>query len=161
PAWREELEAALWWRLGEAFEDRDDNKAMEWYEKALSRLDEQIELSEATAKTCWNVAYKLHEEKRHAERIPFLNRAIELKPDYANAYTSRGITYSGLKEYQRALEDYTQAITLDPQLAFAYNNRGNAYLELKEYQRAITEFDRAIMLDPSYAPAYHNRGNAY
>src|SRR6266487_246969 len=35
PESRRELEAALWWRLGEAYRDRDETKAFAWYEKAL------------------------------------------------------------------------------------------------------------------------------
>jgi tetratricopeptide (TPR) repeat protein len=161
PDCQAELEAALWWRLGEAYQDKDDNKALEWYEKALTRLDQQVGLREATAETCWNVAYKLYEEKKQAERMPFLNRAIELKPDYANAYNSRGNAYSALKQYEQAIADYNHAIELDPKYVYAYNGRGNAYRKLKQYERAIADYNHALELDPKYANAYNGRGNAF
>src|SRR5438270_7487739 len=91
PDYRPELEAVLWWRLGEAYEDRDDRKSLEWYEKALTRLDQLIELREAAARTCWNIAYKLIDEKKYTESLPFLNKALELKSNYGGAYISRGI----------------------------------------------------------------------
>jgi tetratricopeptide (TPR) repeat protein len=148
PDCRQELKAALWWRVGEAYQDRDNQKALEWYEKALSRLGEQIELREAAAKIYWNVAYKLHEEKKHAERLPFLVRAIELKPDYVDAYNSRGVAYADLKEYQHAIEDYDRAIDLDPKYVSAYNNRGSAYLRLKDSGQARVDFSHSRELDP-------------
>jgi hypothetical protein len=41
PDTRKELEAALWWRLGEAYLDKDDTQALAWYEQALERIEMQ------------------------------------------------------------------------------------------------------------------------
>jgi tetratricopeptide (TPR) repeat protein len=161
PDFRQELEAALWWRLGEAYIGKDDSQALAWYEQALERLKTQRALQEAAAGAAWNVANKLYEEKKHAECIPFLNRAIELHSDYVFAFTSRGIAYWYLKQYERAIADYDRAIELDPKYALAYYNRGIAYSDLKQYERAIADYNRAIELDPNYVFAYFNRGNAY
>jgi tetratricopeptide (TPR) repeat protein len=77
------------------------------------------------------------------------------------AYYNRGNAYGKLKQYKRAIEDYSKAIELDLKFADAYNNRGNAYDELKQYKRAIEDYNKAIELNPTYAMAYYNRGNAY
>src|SRR5262249_28537268 len=82
PDYRTELEAALWWRLGEAHRRQDDSKALEWYEKTLKRLNNEAELRKDTVQTYRDVAAKLFAETKHAERIPLLNRAIELTSDY-------------------------------------------------------------------------------
>ena len=134
---------------------------MAWYDKALSRLNAEVELKEAAAGTCWNIAYQLYEEKKLAERLPLLTKAIELKPDYALAYNSRGVAYAELEQYELALVDYTSAISLDPNFAFAYYNRGIAYDNLKQYKSAIADYTSAISLDPNYADAYYNRGLLY
>ena len=139
PDYRPELEAALWWRLGEAFRSQDDTKALEWYEKALTRLSQLAELREEAASAASDVAYKRYEEKKYAECIDLLNRAIELKSNYAWAYFTRGLACYYLEEYQRAIADYSRAIELHPKDAKAYHNRGNAYDNLKEYQRAIED----------------------
>ncbi len=161
PDYREELKAALWWRMGEAYLSKDDAKALVWYEKALMRLGQQIELKEAAAEAALNVSYALYQEKKYAEVISLLDRAIELNPSYAIAYNSRGVAYADLKKYQWAIDDYDRAIELDPNDARAYYNRGLAYRNLKEYQRAVQDYDRAIALDPNDAKVYYNRGNAY
>ena len=94
------------------------------------------------------MANKLYEEKKYAESIPFLDRAIELKPDYAWAYTRRGVAYNELKKYQRALEDYSRAIELDSKGAWAYGCRGKNYNDLKEYELAMDDLNQALTLSP-------------
>ena len=116
PNYRTELEAALWWRLGEAYRRQDDIKALEWYDKALTRLSQQTQLREDAAEAAYDISYKLHEEKKYTECIGFLSRAIELNPDYTWAYISRGGAYDDQKEFQLALQDYTRAIELDPNM---------------------------------------------
>ena len=150
-----ELEAALCWRLGEAHED------LEWYEKALTRLEYEAELREAAARTCCSIGDKLYEEKKFAESIPFLNRAVTLKPDYTNAYYSRGWTYIKLSDYKWALEDHNRAIELDPKAARFYTGRGWTYTQLGDYERALEDHNRAIKLDPKNAGCYTGRGNTY
>ena len=39
----------------------------------------------------------------------------------------KGLTYQNRRNYERAIEHYTEALRLHPQLAEAYNNRGNIY----------------------------------
>jgi tetratricopeptide (TPR) repeat protein len=89
------------------------------------------------------------------------NKAIELDPNYADAYYNRGLAHYDLKEYERAIEDYNKAIELDPNYVNAYYNRGLAYYYLMQYERAIEDYNKTIELDPNYAHAYNNRGIAY
>ncbi len=159
--YRQELEAALWWRLGEAYLDKDDTQALAWYEQALERIETQRALKEAAARAAWNVAYTLSKENKHAACLPFLNRAVELNPDHAIAFNNRGTAYGNLKQYEQAIADYDRAIAFDPDYMAAYYNRGTAYGNLKQYEQAIADFDRAIKLDPNDAIAYNNRGTAY
>jgi len=94
--------------------------------------------------------------------IVYLNNAIKLQHDYADAYYTRGIAYGNVAQYQRAIEDYNEAIRLQPNDAVAYYNRGLMYANLGEYWRAIKDYDEAIRLQPDYANAfYNNRGTAH
>ena len=93
--------------------------------------------------------------------VEYLNNALKLQPDYADAYNSRGIAHASLGQYQRAIENFNEAIHLKPDYAMVYNNRGFAYSNLGQYQRAIEDFNEAVHLKPDYTKAYNNRGNAY
>jgi tetratricopeptide (TPR) repeat protein len=161
PAYREELEAALWWRLGEAYRGRDNRRSLEWYEKALKRLPAQKSLKDGGSEAAWLVAEKLHRERKYREQIPFLDKALELKPDFVMAYLFRGMAYSNQKDYLRAIEDFDRAIHLDPDSVFAYRNLGIAYRKLKEYRQAIESYSHILALDPHNLSAYSSRGWTY
>ena len=106
-------------------------------------------------------AWELIDRKKHKDAIKLCNEAIELYPNYANAYYKRGLAYSGISEHNQAIDDYTKAIELDSKNAIAYNLRGFSYYVLKQYEQAISDYDKAIELYPDYATAYKNRGYAY
>ena len=87
--------------------------------------------------------------------------AIQLKPDYAEAYNDRGFAYYLKGNAERAIADYTRAIELRPNYPKAYNSRGVVYMA-HGYGRAkaVADFDRAIALKPDFRYAYINRANA-
>ncbi|PZS03691.1 MAG: hypothetical protein DLM69_02725 [Candidatus Chloroheliales bacterium] len=89
------------------------------------------------------------------------NKAIELKPDYADAYNNRGLIYYDKTEYDLALADFNQVIKLDPTSNNGFNNRGLVYMQKKEYDLALADFDQAIQRDLSSAMSYSNRGLIY
>jgi regulator of sirC expression with transglutaminase-like and TPR domain len=116
---------ATWRSLSGA---KNDNEALKWCEKALSRLEQETELRELAAGAARNIAFKLSNEKKYKESIPFLDRQIELIPADPYACTNRGHVYLELKEYQKAIADFDRAIHLEPLHAHPYNGRGNVYL---------------------------------
>ena len=97
----------------------------------------------------------------HQAAIDSYDKAIAIKPDYAEAYYNRGNAHKELKQYQAAVASYDQAIAINPNLLHAYFNRGVALKELRRYQLAITSFDAVVALKPDFAEAYYNRGNAH
>ena len=99
--------------------------------------------------------------QKNKEALADFTKAIELDPDDAYAYYTRGNAKKKLKDYYGAINDYSKAIELKPDYAFAYVNRGNVKFKFsKDYKGAIEDYSRAIELDPDYKPAYYNRGNA-
>ena len=68
--------------------------------------------------------------------IANFTRVIDLDPENAVAYNSRGIAHDTTGEYDLALADYTEALRLDPDYTYAYNNRGITYYAQGEYELA-------------------------
>jgi tetratricopeptide (TPR) repeat protein len=98
---------------------------------------------------------------RREQAISYLNQAIELNSQYAEAFYNRGNRYAERRQHERAIADYDRAIELDPKCARALTNRGNARLALWQYAAALADYNRAIELSPKDAEAFHNRGVAH
>lgn len=94
----------------------------------------------------------------YKEAIIFYTKAIELKPDLANAYFRRGFAYTIQKDYQNAIADYTTVIESRPDFIWAYISRGSAYNKLNKFTEGLSDFNKAIAMDPKNQEAYNNRG---
>ena len=105
-------------------------------------------------------AYGEKGEYDHA--IEDYTKAVNLKPNYAEAYSNRGDAYGKKGDYDHAIEDCNKAIQLKPNLAEAYLNRGVAYGKKGDYDHAIEDYNRVIQLKPDFVTiAYCNRGEAW
>lgn len=62
----------------------------------------------------------------HRQAIEDYTQALQIKPNYAEAYFQRGKTRYNLGDTQGAIEDFNQAIKINPNYAEAYGNRGIA-----------------------------------
>jgi len=89
-----------------------------------------------------------------------IDRAIELNPRYAKAYSNRGTADIKKGLYDAAIMDFNKAIEMNPAFAVAYNNRGTVYSKKGLYDMAVKDFSKAIELNPGLAEAYSNRSAA-
>ncbi len=85
-------------------------------------------------------------------------KAIELKPDYAEAHSNLGIILSGLGNLKEAELSMRKAIELNPQLEMAHCNLGVILKDLGKLKEAEISQRKAIELKPDYAEAYSNLG---
>lgn len=94
----------------------------------------------------------------------FLEKAVELDPDFAAAYAQLSLVH--LQDYywqwtnepdrskQLGLDTAQKAASLDGDLAEARTRLSWAYVWMGEFEKAVAEGRRAIELDPNYADAY-------
>ncbi|HOE10984.1 MAG TPA: tetratricopeptide repeat protein [bacterium] len=97
----------------------------------------------------------------YAEALPFLEKAVQKKPDYAEAYANIGVCKQSLGRYAQAIESYNRAIRIDPDLADVYYNLGVLYGNLGRYTAEIEAYKQAIRIEPDDALIYCNLGVAY
>ncbi|HMK88288.1 MAG TPA: tetratricopeptide repeat protein [Methylocystis sp.] len=95
---------------------------------------------------------------RREAGLALIDRAIALKPDYAEAYNNRGNALRELKRLEEAAASYDKAIALKPDYVMAYSNRGDVLRELRRHEEALASCDEAVALKPDFAEAFHNRG---
>jgi tetratricopeptide (TPR) repeat protein len=111
------------------------------------------------AERCYESGLKKQHEGDLDGAIADYTRAIELNPNYPEAYNNRGNIKGAKEDHDGAIADLSRAIELDPKHTISYNNRGVQRLEKHDLEGAIADFSHAIELDPKYAKAYYNRGN--
>lgn len=66
-------------------------------------------------------------------------------------FNSRGAIYFHMKDYEKALEDFTRAISLEGSNPAFHLNRGKAYENLQRYPEAIKEYSLVIELESTNA----------
>ena len=99
-------------------------------------------------------------------------RAIELDPNFAEAYAALALTYlddwrrrwgiSREEAISQAIDLAQKAIQIDPSVPQAHFALGYIYLYVhKGHDRAIEEAKKALALDPNYADGYALLSSAY
>jgi Tfp pilus assembly protein PilF len=99
--------------------------------------------------------------------IESYSRAIELNPNYAEAYVNRGLARRAKGDLAGSIEDYEKAGSIDPKsiegnrfVAESYSNRGYIKLNALEVDNAIQDFTMAIKINPDDPDHYYKRGLA-
>ncbi len=88
--------------------------------------------------------------------ITNFTKAIELNPDYAEAYHFRGNAYSNKGDLEKAIADYTQMLVLKPKIVESYYIRGETYLRAKKWEEAKRDLTAAILQDVDIRDAFHS-----
>jgi len=86
----------------------------------------------------------------------FYERALKLKPTYAEAQNNLGTVYYAQKSYRRAISSYKKALRFAPQSSSIHMNLGTAYFARKNYKEATLNYQTALELDPN---VFEHRGS--
>lgn len=89
-----------------------------------------------------------------------IEKAIEINPEFAEAYNFKGNLLFNKQKYELALKNYTLATEFQKNYADAYYNRGNTYRAMMKLNEAIEDYNRAIGIDSSLTEPYINKGLA-
>lgn len=69
-------------------------------------------------------------------------------PDDQSAYVLRGDVYLGLKEYDKAFQDFTQSLELSPQSQDSLVGRAISLMGLQKYSLATRDLKEAVKRRP-------------
>lgn len=93
-----------------------------------------------------------------------LTRIIELSPENAEAYLTRGSLYSilaGPESKERAIQDLGKAIELKEHNTKAYFTRAQVYAGLGKYDQALVDLNIVISVDAKNFDAYFERAKTH
>ena len=88
------------------------------------------------------------------------NKAIELYPDFTDAWVRKGITLFDKDEMEEAEFCLNHAVQLRPMDFKAVYNRGRLRLYLNNLEGAIADLDKATSIKPQHAGAHQYFGDA-
>lgn len=95
------------------------------------------------------------------EGIPYLKKAILLKPDYVEAYFNLATCQIALKQNDEAEKMYLKSIELNPKFLNSYYPLSNLYLGGKQYDKILKLNQNAIDIGLKSDILFINMGNAY
>ena len=90
------------------------------------------------------------------EAIALYGRAIEIRPDYAEAHNNLGNVLGEAKRHEEAAASLARAAELRPELAAIHSNLGLALARLGRFEEAAASHRRALALQPDLAEAHNN-----
>lgn len=76
------------------------------------------------------------------------SKAIELKPDFAEAYQARAAAKNQTGDHKGAIEDFSQAIKFAPTSAGAYEGRAACRKKVNDLNGALDDYRQALKLNP-------------
>jgi len=96
------------------------------------------------------------------QAIQAYQKAVELSPDYAEAFVGLGDARQAKGQYDEAIAEYRKALQLEPENARVHYGMGKIYYNEKQlYHEAVAEYERAIQLEPKFIEAHLSLGELF
>jgi protein O-mannosyl-transferase len=118
-------------------------EARKHYAEAMRIRPEEWSSQYGMGRTYWNDV-----EHDPAKAQPFLEAAIRLKSDSAEARFDLGGLLQKIGKTNEAIDQYEQSVALKPKFADAHYNLGLALATQRRFAEAISRFETAVRLAP-------------
>jgi tetratricopeptide (TPR) repeat protein len=127
---------------------------------AIPLLKKLVEVDSSDSEILFNLALAMYSTEDYHGCIKYSTKGIEVEGTYAAHHFRRGICYSKLQDYHKAILDYNKAIELDKK-PFTYFNRAIARWKAGDPEGGITDFTTAIELNPKDVYGFYYRALCY
>lgn len=96
---------------------------------------------------------------RTESAIACFTKALEIKPDDADAYLNLGILFVNLGRDEQAITCFAKVVAIVPVHADAHNNLGILLGKKGRFEEAIAAMEQALTIKPTHAVMHLNLGN--
>ena len=117
-------------------------------------------INSANAGDLLKKANTFYDLQRYEDALNNYKQAIDIKPEYAQAWNGKAKALYELDTHEEALSAYDKAIEIEPSYQDSWQGRGFVLNKLKRYQDAIYSFDKALKLEPKSPKVLNARGQA-
>ena len=101
-----------------------------------------------------------HRASYFRDDASFSRQWLRTNPSSVNAHFDMGSALVRRRQFEEAVEHYTEALRIRPNYAAAHNNLGNALLKSGRVEESLPHFSRALQLNPEYMEARYNTATA-
>lgn len=145
--------------------------AREWFEELQTPQQQEIKQSKVPpmiATETWSVVqarkhfqagYRLHKANKLKAAREYYQKAVNIKPDFYEAWNHLGNAYHDEGMLNRAVSAYRSAIAANQTSHQVWDNLGSSYLTQGAIQEAESAYLEALRLNPNYANANINYGH--
>jgi tetratricopeptide (TPR) repeat protein len=178
---------ALSQRAREAMEQRNWEKARQYYLQALGLKSDSPDVHQGLATVCFQLrdlpsaAYHFKEVTRLDplragayinlgavynllgqldEAVAVLRRGIQLDSQRPEGYYNLALVYRRKGQNDHAIQAYREALRVNPRMTDAHLNIANLYAEKQQHKLAIAHYRRALELRPNWDKAQNGLNEA-
>ncbi|MDY0363008.1 MAG: tetratricopeptide repeat protein [Desulforegulaceae bacterium] len=120
-----------------------------------------LEKSPEKPRVVLNMGVCHHNNQQFEKALGYYDRAIELKPDYGEAYSKKGAVLEKLGNNEESIFYIKKAIELKPDYIENYKLMGFIYNSRNQPDKAISYLETVLKKYPDYIEARMNLGNSY
>ena len=91
-----------------------------------------------------------YHKNMYNEAMSEFQKAIMIKPDYAEAHNNLGVIYRTKGMYDNAIDEFQMAVRFKPKFAIAYYNLARVYSQKNDRQKSIESLKQAIHLNHKF-----------
>jgi Tfp pilus assembly protein PilF len=137
----------------------EDVKKMNTQDKPISLEEFNSVLDKAYLLFC--AAQNAMSSGNANKAVELYQKAVELKPDFANAYTALSLAYLQSGRFPEALEAIIKAVEITPNSVEVQNNLAGTYLANRMFPEALSAAEKAAAMEPDYSKAHEAVGVAF
>ncbi|MEN8007592.1 MAG: FlgO family outer membrane protein [Candidatus Krumholzibacteriota bacterium] len=144
-------EKDAYFRLGNLYQSRDEQRAIEYYRRA-------VEIDPLFRDAYNQLAYRYQSLNEFDNAIWAITQYINVAPDEPNPYDSRADMYAQNGKLDQAIESYRKALAIDPEFHMSRAGLGHMYLFKRDYEEARKAYQVLVDADN---PTWRTDGRAY
>ncbi|MCZ6776750.1 MAG: tetratricopeptide repeat protein, partial [Ignavibacteria bacterium] len=141
------------------FKNRDNRTA--YLDSSLAYLTAGLHLVENNSRGHFNMGEVQGILGHYDEAVASLNRAVDLKPDYAEAYYELGRIYTVKQQVDMAINYYRMAVQHMPDEPTFLEGLGMALADGGYPEEAARILEKSLQVDKQNPRTYHYLGNLY
>jgi tetratricopeptide (TPR) repeat protein len=135
------------------------------HDEAIAKFNEALVVLPACHVCYYYIGYANAQKQQYADAEAAFKKAIEMKPDFVEAYNALAGVYNSQKKYDEALAISAKASEVAGAgggggNAASIYNQGVTLWNAQKFAEAKAQFEKAVALDPNMAEAWYQLGMA-